>query len=329
MSGPSRSSSISPYRELPSSPSPSIADEGYDEQRIEIPKWVHQWTDEQRAELAIQLLKSVSPSVFTRSYARLTPLFEYRDFLVLLPYELTFHLLSFLDEKSLATIALVSKAWNKFASDNAVWRGLYLKRGWKVNHEMIDWYLQWAEQEEQWLLGPKGMHPRIHFEPESAVSNGKRKMLDHDLKNVSNCQYDAYDILQKNIDIESSYQHHHYDDDEQASHRHFDDLQNQHPLEQTPLYGHPEDVDMAPTPEDDYSSASTPVSIANSSPISYSASIPSGEPRTLDTNFIFGDYITFSATKVLWSPKSKLHGPNPSRFPANVTNYTLFAQPDE
>lgn len=31
------------------SPSPSLPDEGYDEQRIEIPKWVQSWTDEQRA----------------------------------------------------------------------------------------------------------------------------------------------------------------------------------------------------------------------------------------------------------------------------------------
>jgi hypothetical protein len=40
-------------------------------------------------ELAVQLLQSVSPMVFSRAYARLTPLLQHRDFLAELPYELT------------------------------------------------------------------------------------------------------------------------------------------------------------------------------------------------------------------------------------------------
>ncbi len=49
MSRPSRSSSISPFKELSASPSPSLPDEGYDEQRLDIPKWVKHWSDEQKA----------------------------------------------------------------------------------------------------------------------------------------------------------------------------------------------------------------------------------------------------------------------------------------
>ncbi|KAF9430724.1 hypothetical protein BGZ76_000729 [Entomortierella beljakovae] len=267
MSGPSRSSSISQFQELPSSPSPSLGDEGYDEQRIEIPKWVHNWTDEQRAELAIQLLKSVSPSVFTRSYARLTPLFEYRDFLVLLPNELTFHLLSFLDEKSLASVALVSKAWNKFASDSTVWRELYMRRGWKVNQDMIDWYLRWAEQEDQWPLGPKGMHPRIHFEPEPTVNNGKRKMLDHDITSMVNQQTDEYEMAQKLYELDAIYPLLNYDEenypDQGQSHQ-------RHQSEQISPYIHIEDVEMAQSPEDDFSNDSSPISFAASTPLDLS-----------------------------------------------------------
>ncbi|KAG0324432.1 hypothetical protein BGZ99_001814 [Dissophora globulifera] len=271
MSGQPRSTSISPYKEPPGSPSLSIPDEGYDEQRIDVPKWVHQWTDEQKAELAIQLLKSVSPSVFTRSYSRLTPLFEYRDFLVLLPYELTVHLLSFLDEKSLATVALVSKAWNKCASDNTVWKGLYLKRGWKVNQEMVDWYLNWADLEEQWLLGPKGMHPRVHFESES--SRGKRKMLDHTMVGARG-DFEEYGASEVHDNFGEAYgeQHVHDDDDNNNSRDTDNDALGDNLGCVSPHlsyfgrdspYLHAEDVEMGSSPDEP---GSSPISFPNSSP---------------------------------------------------------------
>ncbi|KAF8982874.1 hypothetical protein BGZ46_000436 [Entomortierella lignicola] len=316
MSGPSRSSSVSPYSELSTSPSPSIVDEGYDEQRIEIPKWVLQWNEEQRAELAIQLLKSVSPSVFTRSYARLTPLFEYRDFLVLLPYELTFYLLSFMDEKTLATIALVSKAWNKFASDNAVWRGLYLRR-WKVNQEMIDWYLHWAEQEEQWLLGPKGMQPRIHFQTDSAPNNGKRKMLDHNMKDITNHQYEDYTASQHYINPEPSHQHHHYG-------QLIDDMENmqdhQHHLGQTSLYRHHDDVDMVQSSDDDYISVKTPVSATPSTPISFAASTSPGE-SSLNPNASFLQSGGSSSSSTSSSMRVSSSGQHLGRFSLSNTTF--------
>jgi len=40
------------------SPSPSLPDEGYDEQRIDIPKWVQGWSDEQRAGTADDTLRT-------------------------------------------------------------------------------------------------------------------------------------------------------------------------------------------------------------------------------------------------------------------------------
>ncbi|KAI8603196.1 WD40-repeat-containing domain protein [Dissophora ornata] len=219
-------------------------------------------------ELAVQLLKSVSPSVFTKSYARLTPLFEYRDFLVLLPYELTVHLLSFLDEKSLATVALVSKAWNKCASDNTVWKGLYLKHGWKVNQDMVDWYLRWADLEEQWLLGPKGMHPRIHFESESSLSRGKRKMMDHHISEATKRECDDYDMME-HTDPSAACEYQLGDNDEETVHSHLGCFPS-HPAfpEYALAHQHSEDIDMAPTPEDDYDSGSSPISMPSSSPTS-------------------------------------------------------------
>ncbi|KAI1315081.1 hypothetical protein EDD11_001323 [Mortierella claussenii] len=289
MSIPSRSSSVSPFGESPSSPSPSLPDEGYDEQRIELPKWAHQWTDEQRAELAVQLLKSVSPSVFTRTYARLTPMFEYRDFLVLLPYELTVHLLSFLDEQSLASVAVVSKAWNRFASDNTVWKRLYFKRGWKVNQGMVDWYMRWADLEEQWELGPKGMHPRIHFESPSVVANGKRKMLEHDVKRLVHQHGEDYEMMQEEQELTGDYGRHHLhqfieDDDGLAVQVHPDHFYcEQQFIQDSPTFGHTEDMDIVRSPEGDYEGISSPISIPVSSPITFDAS-PSPSPSPEHTS---------------------------------------------
>ncbi|KAG0221636.1 hypothetical protein BGX31_009658, partial [Mortierella sp. GBA43] len=207
--------------------------------------------------LAVQLLKAVSPVVFTKSYARLAPLFERRDFLVLLPYELTIHLLSFLDEKTLATVAQVSKAWNKFASDNTVWKKIYFKRGWTVNQEMVDWYLRSAEHEDQWPLGPNGMQPRIHFEPES-TNRGKRKMMDRDLKCIIEHENEDYDMIQ--------------DSDHAGNTAPYGPLERIHPFER-PLgtsasYGPLDDVDMARSPDDD-DNASSPISFPASPPALY------------------------------------------------------------
>ncbi|GJJ69902.1 F-box and WD-40 domain protein 1/11 [Entomortierella parvispora] len=170
----------------PDSPSPSLPDEGYDEHRIDIPKWVHGWSDEQRAELAIQLLKSVSPSVFSRSFMRLTPLFQFRDFLVLLPYELAIHVLSFLDAETLSRVALVSKAWYKFACDNSIWKRIYFAQGWTVNQDMVDWYLRSSELQVSWVLRQEQERhrDRVHFETESSVKSGKRKMMEIDMLEV-------------------------------------------------------------------------------------------------------------------------------------------------
>ncbi|KAF9974424.1 hypothetical protein BGZ73_002192 [Actinomortierella ambigua] len=144
------------------SPSP---DEGYQEHDL-IPRWLLDWPEDQRAELAVQLLRSVSSTTLSLAYRRLTPLIEYRDFLVLLPYELAAHVLSYLDAETLYHVALVSKAWNRCAADSSVWRALFFKRGWTINEDMIHWYLESSLQ--FWELG---LHPDYEI---SEVARGKR-----------------------------------------------------------------------------------------------------------------------------------------------------------
>ncbi|KAG0229358.1 chromatin-remodeling complex subunit ies6 [Actinomortierella wolfii] len=144
----------------------SSPDEGYQEHDL-IPRWLLDWPEDQRAELAVQLLRSVSSSTLTQAYRRLTPLIEYRDFLVLLPYELAVHILSYLDAETLYEVALVSKAWNRCASDSSVWKALYFKRGWTVNEDMVNWYLESTQR--LWQIG---LHTDYGL---SAVGREKRR----------------------------------------------------------------------------------------------------------------------------------------------------------
>ncbi|KAF9193350.1 hypothetical protein BGZ51_003624 [Haplosporangium sp. Z 767] len=331
MAGPSRSSSVSLYKDQAQSPSPSLPDEGYDEQRLDIPKWVQHWTDEQRAELAIQLLKSVSPSVFSRSYARLMPLFEYRDFLVLLPYELTVHLLSFLDAQTLANVALVSKAWNKFASDNTVWKTIYFKQGWTVNQDMVDWYLRSAEQEYQWALKHTELETTDgHHGSECSVSHGKRKMEDCDMREAVGRDYsEDYEMMQELHGDRAMYSPRLLNDDEKTLDTY---LANSTP------FGHSDDIDMARSPGDEYDGGSSPISIPASSPVSRNPSAsPEHSPirqstanasdtRAAERHFAFHCSITKSAIQVFWSSKSKLYGSSALNISTNIPCHGCIAR---
>ncbi|KAG9063807.1 hypothetical protein KI688_003919 [Linnemannia hyalina] len=295
MSGPSRSSSASRasrYREPTDPPSPNIPDEGYYEQRTEVPKWALQLSEEQRAELAIQLLQSVSPMVFSRAYARLTPLLQHRDFLAELPYELTVHLLSYLDERSLMNVALVSKEWNRFASDNAVWKGIYIRHGWAVNQDMIDWYLKGSELEMASIALEREQEQehedRVIFAARSAVSNGKRrKVVDIDPKDdAAERSGDDYDMLQ---DITTPYERYPEEEGDRKLHR-FSPTQFD-PEHQT-------DIDAIETLTH---APSDPPTIA----------YPDPEPPN-DNLFSYVDI--FQVVKILWTPEERFSGPATTRI---------------
>ncbi|XP_061589223.1 F-box/WD repeat-containing protein 2 isoform X2 [Cololabis saira] len=57
-----------------------------------------------------------------------------RDFLRLLPLELAFHLLRWLDPPTLLTCCLVCKRWNKVINScTEVWQGVCLELGWRID----------------------------------------------------------------------------------------------------------------------------------------------------------------------------------------------------
>ncbi|KAF9967996.1 hypothetical protein BGZ70_007280 [Mortierella alpina] len=173
------------------------------------------------------------------------------------------HLLSFLDAKTLVNVALVSKAWNKFASDNAVWRGLYFRHGWTVNHEMVDWYINAAEQDEEWAMTARDVQSRVRFESELSVSRGKRKMADCDMRDARDQDCGDYEMLH-DVHDERSPLYDQYQDGLFHTHQHF-------AAESSPT-ALSEDVDMGHLSADEYDESSSPISIPPSSPTSRNTS---------------------------------------------------------
>ncbi|KAJ3343045.1 hypothetical protein HDU93_000215 [Gonapodya sp. JEL0774] len=101
---------------------------GYEEQAVLALPGV---TDEHRGELAFQLLLSVSTSTLASVLNRLLPLLH-RDFLGLLPLEISLSVLAMTDVKTVGRCMRVSKKWKVVAQDNGLWRTLYKRMGWKV-----------------------------------------------------------------------------------------------------------------------------------------------------------------------------------------------------
>ncbi|CAG8541512.1 1493_t:CDS:2 [Paraglomus occultum] len=124
----------------------ALTDEGYNDvceepkNEIPIPHWVTALTEDQRVEFAVSLLLTLPTSKLAEIHHRIAPLLH-RDFLALLPYELSIHVLSFLDAQTLCCAARVSKKWREITSDGIIWRRLFLEKGWSVNKKLVDWYL--------------------------------------------------------------------------------------------------------------------------------------------------------------------------------------------
>ncbi|KAL1914393.1 uncharacterized protein VTP21DRAFT_8911 [Calcarisporiella thermophila] len=146
-------------------------DEGYDEQRTEIPQWMNGWSDEQRADFAVQVLLSLPTSMLARVHGQITP-YLHRDFIALLPFELAFHILSFVDAPTLCRCACVSTVWNRISSNSRLWRRLYAAQGWPANYKMIEEY-----------LGTTDAYQSIELSQSQSES---QKTMDITLENLSN-----------------------------------------------------------------------------------------------------------------------------------------------
>ncbi|KAJ1865592.1 hypothetical protein LPJ78_002600 [Coemansia sp. RSA 989] len=67
----------------------------------------------------------------------ITPTDGKLDFLTYLPYEIAMVIVIYADFPTIMTISQVSKSWNRFAHDNAVWRRLFLQqREWRTSRAL-------------------------------------------------------------------------------------------------------------------------------------------------------------------------------------------------
>uniref|UniRef100_A0A3B4ZI09 F-box and WD repeat domain containing 2 n=1 Tax=Stegastes partitus TaxID=144197 RepID=A0A3B4ZI09_9TELE len=94
--------------------------------------------DQQRNQ-SLDHLISLSGAVQLRHLSNGLETLLKRDFLRLLPLELTFYLLRWLDPQTLLTCCLVCKQWNKVINScTEVWQGVCRKLGWRIDESIQD-----------------------------------------------------------------------------------------------------------------------------------------------------------------------------------------------
>ncbi|KXS18836.1 WD40 repeat-like protein [Gonapodya prolifera JEL478] len=123
-------------------------DEGFEEQALLALPGV---SDEHRGELAFQLLLSVSTSTLASVLNRLLPLLH-RDFLGLLPVEISVSILSLTDVRTVGRCMRVSRKWKVVAQDNILWRTLYRKMGWRVTKSWMEALTEAGKSGSQTLM---------------------------------------------------------------------------------------------------------------------------------------------------------------------------------
>ncbi|KAI9468282.1 MAG: WD40-repeat-containing domain protein [Benjaminiella poitrasii] len=115
-------------------------DEGYIEQKFEEPSFINNWTDDQKAELAFQILLYIPVSKTKQIVNRLLPIIHV-DYISKLPHEIAIQILYFLDTSTLVRMSRVSKHWKLLSEDHTLWKLLFFASGWTVNHSAISRYL--------------------------------------------------------------------------------------------------------------------------------------------------------------------------------------------
>lgn len=97
-----------------------------------------------------------------------------RDFLRLLPLELTFYLLRWLDPKTLLTCCLVCKRWNKvIGACTEVWQGACKALGWQVDDSLQD-AMHWKKVYMKAKLRMRQLEEREAFETSSLIGHSAR-----------------------------------------------------------------------------------------------------------------------------------------------------------
>ncbi|DAA74049.1 TPA_exp: Uncharacterized protein A8136_3831 [Trichophyton benhamiae CBS 112371] len=173
------------YTVLPTKSSFKI-DEGYSDETksvqenesvqdsLELPAWILARSEADRAELAYTLLRTLRTSSITGVIERLTPLLH-MDPVRKLPPEITAEIFSYLDPTTLLTASLASKPWRSRILDSRLWRGLYIKEGWRLNMSSIREFHRQSSEIAKQQQGRKSRNR--HSESESGQPQLKRRAL--------------------------------------------------------------------------------------------------------------------------------------------------------
>lgn len=130
-------------------------------------------TDLQRNE-ALDDLISLSGAAQLRHLSNSLETLLKRDFLKLLPLELSFYLLKWLDPQTLLTCCLVSKQWNKVISACLeVWQAACRNLGWQIDDSVQD-ALLWKKAYLKAVLRMKQLQDHEAFETSSLIGHSAR-----------------------------------------------------------------------------------------------------------------------------------------------------------
>lgn len=130
-------------------------------------------TDLQKNETLDHLI-SLSGAVQLRHLSNNLEILLKRDFLKLLPLELSFYLLKWLDPQTLLTCCLVSKQWNKVISAcTEVWQTACKNLGWQIDDSVQD-PLHWKKVYLKAISRMKQLKDHEAFETSSLIGHSAR-----------------------------------------------------------------------------------------------------------------------------------------------------------
>ncbi|KAH8428187.1 F-box and WD domain protein [Aspergillus melleus] len=195
----------------PSLPTPFKLDEGYSDETksqadkdfllnspandvMNLPDWLLATSEAEKAEFAYSLLRSMSTSTVAALVDRLAPLLH-MDPVLKLPPEITSDIFSYLDPHTLATASLASRAWRNRIADSRLWRGLYIREGWRVDVDAVRRF----EEENSGLLSPQSRKSRSRYtDADLGEPKQKKRVPPSWLNSRENSSLEAHEVTQAN-----------------------------------------------------------------------------------------------------------------------------------
>ncbi|KAF2089508.1 WD40 repeat-like protein [Saccharata proteae CBS 121410] len=103
---------------------------------LSLPDWVLALGEDQRAEFALEILKSLRTSSIASIVEKLKSRLHL-DPVLYLPPEITFQIFSYLEPETLLKTTVLSKPWRSRALDSQLWRVMYGNEGWTASISQI------------------------------------------------------------------------------------------------------------------------------------------------------------------------------------------------